>query len=809
MNFGRYQITARLGAGGMAEVFLARLAGIGGFDKTVVIKRILDNCLQEEDFIRMFLDEARVAANLNHPNIVQIFEIDQVNEIPFIVMEYVNGPSFAQVLKAAKNQNKLFIGHAARVLAGASRGLHYAHEATDASGEPLHLVHRDVSPHNVLLTRSGIPKVVDFGIAKSRGRLTNTRAGGLKGKLKYMAPEQIRHGEIDRRADVFAVGVCIYQATLGRMPFSGASEANLLSSIVEGKYQLPGELNPEFPPALEQIVISALHNDPQKRTPTCKQLAEELEAFASAGPQAAGQEDVAKWLNELVPHQEGAKVDVLGTYGVTPSGSLPGISKNTRELFGITPTGVSGSGYSVSGFSSPGMRARAAAAQAAAGQAAPTAEEIPIELDDKEIVKPSKKGLYAGIAAAAVVLIGAGVGFALWLKPEPPPPAVTTVVPPTVVPQISDRDTVTGYIEAAKKLYAEKRHAPALEMLGKARGVGLKDPELDLQLVNLTDEVEKAGLLASADRAFSAGNFKEASASAKRVIDRDPDNAEALAMLTKVREKLDVQRAPEERKAHGFGKLSVTTDPRAMAYLDDRPLGKTPLNGLKVEAGRHVLELRIEGYHPITKSVRIASGKSEVVKEKLSEAGKAPVKVAEPPPAEPPGKKVASVGTSVAAADPPPPPDKPATTPVETAATEPPPKPPLEPPKENVASTTTAPPPANPVPQEPPQPKKYVSRLPPTYGIGNAKSLLRVFGVIEQEAVAAGVPMDTARGATAELSQSLLREISPGQQLEVFPRAMHEYIVSEAGRGKDRGAIASGLAGAHNNGTLRKKAYGQ
>lgn len=181
---GKYRVVQFIGAGGMAEVWLCRRSGIGGFEKPVVIKRILPAYAADEDFVRMFLDEARVAAGLNHPNIVQVYDIDTDNDLPYIAMEYVHGPSFHTMLSRARKKGEVGVGFstAARVVSEVAAGLHYAHNATDANGLPLGLVHRDVSPHNILVSSDRVAKLLDFGVAKSHGRLSTTNAGTVKAR---------------------------------------------------------------------------------------------------------------------------------------------------------------------------------------------------------------------------------------------------------------------------------------------------------------------------------------------------------------------------------------------------------------------------------------------------------------------------------------------------------------------------------------------------------------------------------------------------------------------------------------------------
>ena len=320
-RFGKFEVVGFLGRGGMAEVFLCRLGGLGGFNKEVVVKRILPERVADPSFLRMFLDEARVAANLNHPNIVQVYEIAEADGLPYIAMEYVRGPTFSAVIRETVRANQLHVGHVAKILSGVCEGLQHAHSALGPNREPLGLVHRDVSPQNVILSPEGVPKLLDFGVAKARGRLTTTEAGTLKGKLRYMAPEQIQQGALDHRADVFSVGVLLCEATTGRNPFGArqVTEVQLFKNIVNGSYTRPSQLAPGYPEELERIVLWAIEPDVDKRCPSAEALHDALEKFVSAGPYASTTRAVAGWVQEHVGPEVLQRAPATG-----PARSLPG-----------------------------------------------------------------------------------------------------------------------------------------------------------------------------------------------------------------------------------------------------------------------------------------------------------------------------------------------------------------------------------------------------------------------------------------------------------------------------------------------------
>jgi hypothetical protein len=283
-KLGRYQLVRRLAVGGMAEIYLARVPGVGieGFEKLIVIKRILPQHALDPELLRMFLDEARLSATLTHPHITEVYDVGTDGEAPFFVMEYVHGQNLRQLLHA--NGGPLPLPHAIGIVAAAAAGLHYAHEKRGPAGEPLHIVHRDVSPSNVLVSYDGAVKVSDFGIAKWAYQRTQTQEGALKGKFAYMSPEQCRGRALDARSDVFALGTILYELTTGRSPFTAETDFDILNKIVSGEPERPTLPDGgEYPPALAEIVMRALAREPDARTPTAQALQVQLESFARDG----------------------------------------------------------------------------------------------------------------------------------------------------------------------------------------------------------------------------------------------------------------------------------------------------------------------------------------------------------------------------------------------------------------------------------------------------------------------------------------------------------------------------------------------
>nr|WP_043430034.1 serine/threonine protein kinase [Cystobacter fuscus] len=283
---GKYQLVRKLAAGGMAEVFLAKAAGPMGFEKTLVLKRILPQLAQEPAFIQMFLSEAKLAARLTHPHIAQIFDFGEADGAYFLAMEYIDGPSLRALIKRAAAQGlALPPAICARLIADACEGLAFAHDFADPdTGEPLGLIHRDISPDNILLSRQGAVKVVDFGIAKAAGQAHKTESGVIKGKLAYMPSEQIRARELDRRVDVYALGVVLYELLTGQRPFISDTDAGLMQAILYEQPIPAARLRPDLPQPLRRILGKALAREREQRYPDCHDLQADLESFiVSAG----------------------------------------------------------------------------------------------------------------------------------------------------------------------------------------------------------------------------------------------------------------------------------------------------------------------------------------------------------------------------------------------------------------------------------------------------------------------------------------------------------------------------------------------
>ena len=311
-RFGKYLIVGEVATGGMAEVFLGVQRGLEGFTKVVVLKRVMASYSENEEFVRMFVDEARLAARLEHPNIVRTYEFGEVNGQYFTAMEYLPGEDLNKVLnKTVATQQSMPLHAAAKLVAETCRGLHFAHELTDMAGRPLGLVHRDVNPANIVLTYGGEVKLIDFGVAKTKE--TKTVAGTIKGKIAYMAPEQLLARGIDRRSDVFSTGVVLWELLTGRPLFIRDSEAATLYAIMNDPIRPPSRYRADVPPELDEIVMRALSRTPADRYDTAEDMATALDQFLALQPPCDAKALGALLMDLFGPERANAKKSISQT----------------------------------------------------------------------------------------------------------------------------------------------------------------------------------------------------------------------------------------------------------------------------------------------------------------------------------------------------------------------------------------------------------------------------------------------------------------------------------------------------------------
>ena len=317
-RFGKYTLVRRMASGGMAELYLAIMRSMASFEKVVVIKRILPQMTRDQDFIDMLLTEARIAATLSHPNIVQTFDVGQHAGTYFIAMEHVHGDDIRGIVRQMKKKGhrEFPLEHAIEIVIGVCKGLSYAHEKRDLDGSPLEIVHRDISPQNVVIAFSGDAKIVDFGIAKSQSKMKvsrseETESGKIKGKIAYMSPEQALGQDVDTRSDVFAAGILLYELTTGRRLFRAQSDYETLKLICERDVTKPSEIRPGYSPELERIVLKALARKKTERYQTARAMQSDLESFARRNQIDASSGTLSAFLHDLYSGEALLEHDVL------------------------------------------------------------------------------------------------------------------------------------------------------------------------------------------------------------------------------------------------------------------------------------------------------------------------------------------------------------------------------------------------------------------------------------------------------------------------------------------------------------------
>ncbi|HEX3852039.1 MAG TPA: serine/threonine-protein kinase, partial [Polyangiaceae bacterium] len=320
-TIGRYAMCAEIAAGGMATVHLGKLLGPVGFSRIVAIKALHPQFAKDPDFLSMFLDEARLAGRIRHPNVVSVFDVVSRQGELFLVMDYVPGETLARLARAARAQNeRVPLPVALAVVAGALDGLHAAHEAKDESGAPLGIVHRDVSPQNILVGTDGAARILDFGVAKAVGRMQATRGDQLKGKLAYMAPEQLVRGPLDRGADIYAASIVLWELLTRERLFQGDDEISTYKLALDAVVRPPSEVLSELPQMLDAIVLKGLARNRDERFATAREMARTLEATGLL----ASDREVGEWVERIAQKPLASRARRLAQVeqGSSPGGEL-------------------------------------------------------------------------------------------------------------------------------------------------------------------------------------------------------------------------------------------------------------------------------------------------------------------------------------------------------------------------------------------------------------------------------------------------------------------------------------------------------
>jgi len=416
-RLGKYQLLARIAKGGMAEIYLARQRGMVGFARLVVIKRILPHLAEEPEFVRMFMEEARLAALINHPNVVQIHDVGQWEGSYFIAMEHINGLSLGVIARRVRDHKQpLPFGVAGEIVAQACDGLHAAHELKDETGHQLNLVHRDISPHNLMVSREGQVKLVDFGIAKAKDSSIKTRTGKIKGKYPYMSPEQCRGDPLDRRTDIFSLGTVLYELLTGKRLFQRNTELMILKAITEEPIPDLRQTNPAIPEPISQIVLHAMERQADDRHATSAAMGRALrEALRSLGAQTSA-EQLAAHLGQDYGDLLGARAEAL------------------EQVLALRPSDPDAGPPTVDGFD-----------EASGSRSAPTGNTMPESRRRTLSVSPvarRRRFLRLAVPIAIVVALAAGASLVYrhLQNRRPSGPALHFGLPPSYPARVGQRE---------------------------------------------------------------------------------------------------------------------------------------------------------------------------------------------------------------------------------------------------------------------------------------------------------------------------------------------------------------------------------
>jgi serine/threonine protein kinase len=433
---GRYEILRRLGVGGMGEVYLARATGVEGFEKIVVLKKLLAGLVSADlAFLHMFLDEARIAAGLNHPNIAQVYDMGCEDGEYFYAMEFIHGEDLRAVLRRVDElEQRVPLDQAVTIAVGIAAGLHYAHERNDPNGRPLRIVHRDVSPSNVLISYDGATKIVDFGLAKAVTSQHRTQAGAIKGKLAYMSPEQARGEALDHRSDIFSLGIILWEMLTREPLFPRVGGLDVIQAVTDQPIAPPSTKRPDVGPELDRIVLKALARDREERYASAQSLQLDLEGLARRQQLVQSSVALQRWMEALF----GAKATrwqdaersgitlsayVLETFGGEPGETLTDVQRTTAPLGTSTTTPLELDAQATHVLDSPASPIAFADGRTVAGL-----EREPA------VRRPRRRStiLLALAATAAAVSIAAAVAY-LPGSPAPAPMAPAPAAGPTFV----------------------------------------------------------------------------------------------------------------------------------------------------------------------------------------------------------------------------------------------------------------------------------------------------------------------------------------------------------------------------------------
>jgi serine/threonine protein kinase len=600
---GRYEIVRPIGEGGMAQVYLCLRRGAGGFEKQIVLKVLHSKFIGDNDYVQMFLDEARLLARLQHPNIVSVFEVECVEGIPYLAMEYVNGPTLGRLHKRAVRSNLCDHGYLLHIVYQVCLGLHHAHTLR-INGAPSGLVHRDVSTQNILVeAETGVAKLIDFGIAKIDEGQEKTQVGVLKGKIHYMAPEVLQGARPDARADLYAVGVLLYRLITNRLPFAEGDD--IWAARISGRYPRASEIVPGVSPQIEAILDKALKADPKDRYQTANELAADLQAEVER--LGTDPTKLPEWLRQVFPggEEEWSKR----------------IDANTMTT-GTMHTALN---------------------QILTDMGTPSRVPMPVQQQSSGVLGGALAGTM--VVVLFVLLVGAG---ALYQRPS----------------QVPTSEGAISFLEAADELLQEQNFDAARTMNAKADAMGIGDAAVVVRIARQKNDIERAAALVQARSQMQSGHLEQARATLSKALELNPSDQQIVTLFSELDAMKPAQApapapavvpapAPEveppqperrvvappkpkkrnaktgkpepvETEVLGTGVIHVMTSPPALIYFDGSVLGQSPLTIEEVAVGSHVIEAEIDGAPRQRASVEVVKGKIAPVQMVLQVPAAAP-----------------------------------------------------------------------------------------------------------------------------------------------------------------------------------------
>lgn len=405
VTFGKYTLLERIAVGGMAEVFMAVQTGVEGFEKRLAIKRIRPHLSGEEAFLKMFLQEAKLAAQLQHPNIVQIFDLGRIGDAYFIAMEYIQGRDMSRVVPKAEKLGIQFpTEYAVTIAASALDGLYFAHTKTDAAGAPLNIVHRDVTPENIMVAWNGNVKILDFGIAKANSQTDQTKAGEIKGKLSYMSPEQAMGKTLDARSDVFSLGIVLYEWITGYRLFTGENEMAILKAIIDGKIYPPSYFREDIPDEIERILMRALEKDRNLRYQSARDMQLDILEWLAHAEFAPSNAHLANFMKQIFSDEIAAEQKAFASQAAWSRKTPPPPPMQTEEPSGNAQVGDAVGRAKTPPGGSPAAAGKSPAlivVEAESGQ--PSNGRLAVEFGGEDLARLKKAAERAGVSVEEVV----------------------------------------------------------------------------------------------------------------------------------------------------------------------------------------------------------------------------------------------------------------------------------------------------------------------------------------------------------------------------------------------------------------------